>query len=216
MQPSEFRKIRHDARRYVDALALRLGELEQLAAQATQFTVFNADEYSQFKELFLRFSQLCEEFQILSHVTEEALANFEGSIANSQTERHELADAFRRLQVPMLHAVIRTNLRLLRVWEDRLRHSEGLPIGSRELLHETARIIRHTREELLRPRYAELLDDGALEDAAAADKILRSLITEAPRLFDFADEGISSDLLAAVARRLCVSPTTKTTLPPRS
>lgn len=203
-QPTS-QRIRQDARRYVDALAARLTELEELAEAATRFAVFDAAEYAAFKRLFLRFSTLCEEFQVFSRITEDVLSNFQFAMAQDQVEREFLDDAFRRLQVPMLHAVIRTNLGLLRVWEDRVQRGEGLPIGSHELLAETARIIQHTRGELLRPRYAELVDEAALEDAAQADRILKGLIAQAPRLFDFASDGLSSQALSVIAKRLAVA-----------
>jgi hypothetical protein len=180
-------KLRQDARRYVDALASRLVELESLAQEASVFASFEAGKYAQFKRLFVRFSELCEEFQVFSRITEEALANVQNLIDGDPAERTTLDDAFRRLQVPMLHAVIKTNLRLLHVWEDRLQRGEGLPIGAYELLAETARIIQHTRGELLRPRYAELLDDTTIADGAEADQLVRSLIAKAPRLSDFAN-----------------------------
>jgi hypothetical protein len=183
---SKAEQIRQDARRFVDALAIRLGELEGMATLAKQYDVFNTDEYAQFKQLFLNFSDLCEEFQLLSHLTEESLANFERAAVGHWDEHRKLEEYFRKLQVPMLHAVIRTNLRLLRVWDDRLQRGEGLPYGAREVFLETIRVIHNARSELLRPRYVALLDEAALEDADRADRLLRTLISQAPQLFDFA------------------------------
>lgn len=157
-----------------------------MASQAEDFVIFDSGAYTRFKQLFLSFSELCEEFQILSHLTEEALARFERSAADEWDEHRELEDYFRKLQVPMLHAVIRTNLRLLNVWQDRMKRGEGLPYGSRELFIETVRIIHNARSELLRPRYAALLEEAALDDADQADHLLRGLMAEAPQLLDFA------------------------------
>jgi hypothetical protein len=91
----------------------------------------------------------------------------------------------------MLHAVIRTNLRLLRVWDDRLQRGEGLPYGAHEVFLETVRVIYNARTELLRPRYVSQLDEDALADADRAERLLRTLIAEAPKLFDFAAAGSS-------------------------
>lgn len=183
---SHAEKIRQDARRFVDALAARLGELETMARLAKTFEAFNAEVYADFKRLYLGFSELCEEFQVLSHLTEESLSQFERAASTHWQEHQALEDYFRRLQVPMLHAVIRTNLRLLQVWEDRLRCGEGLPYGAHEVFLETVRIIRHARAELLRPRYVEQLEEAALADADCAEQLLRTLLGQAPQLFDFA------------------------------
>ena len=178
--------MRKDARRFVDALALRLHELEYMAKQAKRFDVFSNEEYAEFKCLFLNFSELCEEFQLLSHLTELSLTKFERAGTDHWIEYQELDGYFRQLQVPMLLAVIRTNLHLLHVWDDRMQRGEGLPYGSREVFMETVRIIHNARTELLRPRYVALLDETALHDAERADHLLRILISKAPRLFNFA------------------------------
>jgi hypothetical protein len=192
---SKAEKIRHDARRFVDALATRLRELETMARLAKHYDVFNTNEYAQFKQLFLHFSELCEEFQLLSHLTEDSLFNFERAAEKDWTEHRALEEYFRRLQIPMLHAVIRTNLRLLKVWDDRFRQGQGLPYGAREVFRETVRVIHNARNELMRPRYIALLDETALQDADRADRLLRTLIQQAPRLFDFAVHAIPPDLL---------------------
>lgn len=184
-----------------------------MAGLAKKYDVFNTDEYGQFKQLFLSFSELCEEFQLLSHLTEDSLANFERAAADHWAEHRQLEEYFRKLQVPMLHAVIRTNLRLLRVWDDRLQRGEGLPYGAHEVFLETVRVIHNARSELLRPRYVALLDEEAMQEADRADRLLRTLIAEAPRLFDFAaDTGIpptlatdAEDLDAAVLAPLPAS-----------
>lgn len=178
-------KARQELRRFVGALGDRLGELEHLAQMARQFNVFSSDEYTEFKQLFLTFGDLCDEFQMLSRLAETSLANLDPSDKENVDAATEMEATYRKLQAPMLRAMIRTNLRLLKVWEQRLQAGEGLPYGSRELFRETVRIIDTARDELLRPRYMALLDEEALEDAAKADKLLRTLIAKAPHLFDF-------------------------------
>lgn len=189
-------RVRHELRRFVGALGDRLGELELLAQLARRFNVFSSDEYSEFKQLFLNFRDLCDEFQMLSRLTESSLASME---IGRDEEALEMEATYRRVQVPMLRAMIRTNLRLLRVWEDRLQSGEGLPYGSRELFRETVRIINTAREELLRPRYMELLEEDALDDAAEADRLLRHLISKAPQFFDFLEsQAIDAELMRLI------------------
>lgn len=159
-----------------------------MAGRAKQYDVFSAADYSRFKKLFLNFGELCEEFQLLSHLTEDSLAKFERAAADQWNEHRELEEYFRKLQVPMLHAVIRTHLHLLGIWEDRLQHGEGLPYGSREIFLETIRVIQNARAELLRPRYAPFLEDAALEDADRADRLLRALMSKAPQFDDFSPD----------------------------
>ena len=192
-------KLRQELRRFVDALASRLGELDKLAHLALRFNVFSSDEYTEFKQLFLTFRDLCDEFQMLSRLAETSLASINHSDHDAHEEATELEETYRKLQVPMLRAMIKTNLRLLRVWDDRLRCGEGLPYGSRELFRETVRIIDTARNELLRPRYMELLEEEALEDAAKADKLLRTLIASAPQLFDFLEsQTIDTELMRLI------------------
>lgn len=192
-------KLRHELRRFVDALADRLAELDKLAHLALRFNVFSSEEYAEFKQLFLTFRDLCDEFQMLSHLAESSLASINHHDHEAHEEAAELEETYRKLQVPMLRAMIKTNLRLLRVWDDRLRGGEGLPYGSRELFRETVRIIDTARNELLRPRYMELLEEEALEDAAKADKLLRSLIASAPQLFDFLEsQTIDAELMRLI------------------
>lgn len=192
-------KLRHELRRFVDALAERLGELDKLAHLALRFTVFSAEEYAEFKQLFLNFRDVCDEFQMLSRLAEISLAAMNHENEGAQAEASELEENYRKLQVPMLRAMIKTNLRLLHVWDDRLRCGDGLPYGARELFHETVRIIDNARNELLRPRYMELLEEDALDDAAKADKLLRSLIASAPQLFDFLEsQTIDNELMRLI------------------
>jgi hypothetical protein len=143
-------------------------------------------EYAEFKTLFLNFRDLCDEFQVLSHLAQDSLSQFELFGQRHCGEYVNLERYFHKLQVPMLRAVIRTNLRLLRVWDTRLQQGEGLPYGSRELFIETIRIIHNARIELLRPRYLLLLDDDALQDAERAERLLQALVAQAPILFNFA------------------------------
>ena len=187
-------RIRIELKRFVGALGERLGELEKLAQIARRFNVFSADEYSEFKNLFMNFRDLCDEFQMLSRLAESSLATI-----HRKDEAVEMETTYRAVQVPMLRAMIRTNLRLLRVWEDRLQSGEGLPYGSRELFRETVRIINTARDELLRPRYMELLEQDALDDAAEADRLLRHLIAGAPQFFDFLEsQAIDAELMRLI------------------
>ena len=198
-QQANAERVRLELRRFVGALGDRLAELEQLAQLARRFNVFSADEYAEFKQLFLTFRDLCDEFQMLSRLAEESLANFETRDADLAAEAAQLEATYRALQVPMLQAMIRTNLRLLRVWDQRLQAGEGLAYGTRELFRETVRIINTARDELLRPRYLEMLEQDALDDAAQADKLLRILIAKAPQLFDFLEsQTIDAELLRLI------------------
>jgi hypothetical protein len=192
-------KARQELRRFVGALGDRLGELEQLAQLAHRFRVFSTDDYAEFKQLFLTFRDLCDEFQMLSRLAESSLANLDQSVKDNLDAATEMEATYRKLQAPMLRAMIRTNLRLLRVWDQRLQAGEGLPYGSRELFRETVRIVDTARNELLRPRYMELLEEEALEDAAKADKLLRTLIAKAPQLFDFLEsQEIDTELMRLI------------------
>lgn len=195
-QQSAADKVRRNARRFVDGLAERLAELDDMSRKAKRFNVFNTDEYAEFKALFLDFTDLSEEFQLLSTLAEDSLANYERAGVNHWAEHKELEEYFRRLQVPMLRQVISTNLRLLKVWDDRLQRGEGLPYGAREVFVETIRVIYNAKTQLLRPRYVALLDDFALRDADRAERLLRLLIRRAPKLFDFAE---SDEILRAVS-----------------
>ncbi len=181
-------KMRNDVRRFVEALAARLIELESMAKAAKRFEVFSPEEYTEFKLLYQQFRELSEEFQMLSHLAEMSLGDVEHWGNSQPAEFEDLEVYFRKLQVPMLHALISTNLRLLKVWDDRLLRGEGLPYGARELFVETVRIIHNAKVELLRPRYLVLLDEAALRDADRAERLLRALIAQAPALFDFDTE----------------------------
>lgn len=180
-------KVRGDARRFVDGLANRLTELDSMSRKAKRYNVFNPQEYAEFKSLFVSFTDRTEEFQLLSYLAEESLANYERVGVTHWKEHQELEDYFRKLQVPMLRQVISTNLRLLKIWDDRLQRGEGLPYGARELFVETIRVIYNAKTQLLRPRYVALLDSAALRDADRAERLLRTLIRKAPKLFDFAE-----------------------------
>ena len=188
-------KLRVEARRFTSALTSRLGELEHLAGLARQYNVFSAAEYAEFKTLFLNFRDLCDEFQLLSRMTETSLAKFDQTDTHSRAEMMELDSTFRSLQLPMLCAMIRTNLRLLKVWDQRLKAGEGMAYGSRELFLETVRIIDTARNELLRPRYLALLEEDALKDAEEADRLLKLLIKKSPTLFDFVQSDAVDDEL---------------------
>ncbi len=192
-------KLLAEARRFVGALTDRLGELERIAQLARKFNVFAATDYTEFKKLFLHFGDLCEEFQTLSRIAETSLANIDHRDQQGHSEAVELEGVFRDLQIPMLRAMIRTNLRLLLVWDDRLRAGEGLPFGTRELFQETVRIIDTARNELLRPRYLALLEQDSLDDAEKADRLLRKLIAKTPSLFNFAGgEAVDDELMRLI------------------
>jgi len=190
-------KVRRDARRFVDGLAERLIELDKMSVAAKRYSVFNADEYASFKALFLHFTDRTEEFQLLSYLTEETLAGYERGAVKHWKEHQELEGYFRKLQVPMLRQVIATNLRLLKIWDDRLQRGEGLPYGAREVFMETIRVIYNAKTQLLRPRYVALLDASAMRDADRAERLLRTLVRKAPKLFNFADNPDDARVLAA-------------------
>jgi hypothetical protein len=195
-------RVRLDLRRFVGALGDRLGELERLAHLAKRFKAFSADDYTEFKQLFLMFRDLCDEFQMLSRLAEASLASLDPRDEETAAEAADMEATYRMLQVPMLRAMIRTNLRLMRVWDNRLEAGEGLPYGARELFKETVRIVDTARNELLRPRYMELLEEEALEDAAAADKLLRTLMAKAPQWFDFIEsQTIDAELMRLIKGR---------------
>lgn len=192
-------KMRSEAQRFITALNDRLVELENLAQLARRFKVFSSDEYAEFKALFLHFRDLCEEFMLLSQMAESTLASIDHRDPAGHSEAVRLELHFRELQVPMLRAMIKTNLRLLLVWEDRLKVGEGLPYGTRELFNETVRIIETARSELLRPRYLALLEEDSLKDADAAEKLLKKLIRRSPALFNFVtSETIDQELMLLI------------------
>ncbi len=178
-------KIRDDARRYIDSLAERLVELESLARMAQQFGYYRPQQYSMFRKVYEEFTQRAEEFQLLAYVAEEALESLASHRSTKQDEYRELEENFRKLQVPMLRQVIRTNLKLLKVWDDRLRQGAGLPIGAKEVFLDSVRVVHDAKTQLLRPRYEAMLDDATVEDADRAHRLLKTLMENAPALFDF-------------------------------
>jgi len=192
-------RVRKDARRFIDSLAQRLVELDGISQRAKQFKVFNPKEYADFKSLFIAFTEMTEEFQMLSHLAEESLSNYERTAPKQWEEHHQLEDYFRKLQIPMLRQVITTNLRMLKIWDDRLQRGEGLPIGARELFVDTIHIIYNAKSQLLRPRYVALLDDDAMHDADRAERLLKTLMRKAPKLFDFAKDDEDSLNLHALS-----------------
>lgn len=176
-------KIRRDTVRFVDALEERFGELDDFARTIAALEVNDAQEYVRFARLHRDYTTRCEEFQVLSAIVEENLAKLNADNADDRA----LDEHFRRLQVPMLRQAIRTNIRLLKVWTDRLFHEGGLPYGTRESFFESVRIIHSAKVQLLRPRYEALLDEATLIDVDRAHRLLKTLITKAPMLFNFAD-----------------------------
>jgi hypothetical protein len=172
----------------VDALAERLAEIDELGTKVKGYQVFSTSDYAGFKRLYLCFTGLSEEFQLLSVLAEKTFENFESAEVGHWTERRSLEEYFRRLQIPMLRQLIGINLQMLRVWDDRLRSGEGLPYGLREAFIETVRIINTAKIQMIQPRYIGLLDEAALVEADRADRLLQTLISEAPGLFDFTEQ----------------------------
>lgn len=186
---TEREKIRAKSRRYIDSLATRFGELDELAREAKECRVFDAKEFAQFRLLFKTFRDLSEEFQMLSQLTETALDKFREDASVADDEHKMLDEYFVRMQVPVLHGVIGTNLRLLKIWDDLLLCGENLPYGAHELFLETLRIIDRARVELLRPCYASLLDEAAMRDINRVERLLGTLMQQAPKLLDFRSLG---------------------------
>jgi hypothetical protein len=186
-------KVRAESRRFIDSLATRFGELDKLAQKAKTFHVFSPEQLAEFRYLFGNFRELSEEFLMLSQLTEESLDKFQKDEVADTEEHRKLDEYFVRLQVPMLHRVISTNLRLLKVWDDCVQCGEDLPYGAYELFRETLRIIYHARAELLRPCYAELLDEAALRDVNRVERLLNTLMQRAPKLVEFIAKGALPD-----------------------
>jgi hypothetical protein len=205
-EQSNAERQRAEAQRFVAALASRLSELETMAQQAHRFQVFSAAAYADFKQLFLCFSGLCEEFQVLSQLAESSLSGIGQRDRRDRRPISTLHGTYRELQAPMLRAMIRTNLRLLKVWDDRMRSGEGLPLGAGELFRETVRVIDRARHELLRPRTLALLDPEAIEEAAEANRLLKRLMDKTPSLFTFVDSPSIDDELMILINGLPRSP----------
>jgi hypothetical protein len=182
---AESEKARVEARRFIDSLAERFYELDKLSLQAKRLNHISDNEYASFRNLFESFSMLSGEFQGLSHLTEGRLLKIEHNDASKEKEHQELSEQFSRLQVPMLCAVINTNMRLLKAWDDRLQFGESLPLGAFELFLQTLRIISDARIELKRPCYAEWLDEEALREADRVERLLDVLMERAPKLREF-------------------------------
>lgn len=178
-------KVREESRRFIDSLATRFEELDKLARKAKNFHVFSPDQLAEFRFLFSNFRELSEEFLMLSQLTEKLLDKFQTDEIAATEEHRKLDDYFVRLQVPMLHRVISTNLRLLKVWDDCVQCGEDLPYGAYELFRETLRIIYYARVELLRPCYTKLLDEAALRDVNRVERLLHTLMQRAPKLLEF-------------------------------
>jgi len=181
-------KVRAESRRFIDSLATRFDELDKLASKAKQLHVFSPEQLTEFRHLFGTFRELSDEFLMLSQLTEKSLDKFQKDESDSSDEHKRLDEYFVRLQVPMLHRVISTNLRLLKIWDDCVQCGEDLPYGAYDLFRETLRIIYHARVELLRPCYAELLDEAALRDVNRVERVLGTLMLRAPKLLEFVAE----------------------------
>jgi hypothetical protein len=185
---TEREKVRAESRRFIDSLATRFDELDKLASKAKQLHVFSPEQLTEFRHLFGNFRELSDEFLMLSQITEKSLDKFQKDELESSDEHKRLDEYFVRLQVPMLHRVISTNLRLLKIWDDCVQCGEDLPYGAYDLFRETLRIIYHARVELLRPCYAELLDEAALRDVNRVERVLGTLMQRAPKLLEFVAE----------------------------
>lgn len=183
-------KVRTESRRFIDSLATRFDELDKLASKAKQLHVFSPEQLTEFRHLFGTFRELSDEFLMLSQITEKSLDKFQKDESESSDEHKRLDEYFVRLQVPMLHRVISTNLRLLKIWDDCVQCGEDLPYGAYDLFRETLRIIYHARVELLRPCYAELLDEAALRDVSRVERVLGTLMQRAPKLLEFVAEDV--------------------------
>ena len=191
-------KARRTARGFIDALGDQQVELERLASLAKRCKIRKPADYVAFKQLFEDFQDHCQQFQMLSRVTEKALTGLDWSTATERQEKEQLSDFFYRLQVPMLQRVITTNLQLLRVWDCRVQEDGVLPYGAREFLLNIVRVIRDARLELLRPRFAILVSETVLRDADRASRLLRQLVKRAPALFSFIpEEELATDLFEA-------------------
>jgi hypothetical protein len=178
-------KLRSHAHELMTVLASRLTELEGTANRAERFDSYAIDQYDSFKKYFLTLRNQCAEFQALSHITHDAISKLELCGNDQWPDCSAMLADFHKTQVRLLNIVVSANLRLLKVWEDRLTQGEGLPFGTHEMFMETVHTIHLVREELLRPRYLLLLEDQALEDAEQTEQLLRKLVIHAPALFDF-------------------------------
>jgi hypothetical protein len=187
---SDREKVREESRRFIDSLATRFDELDKLAKKAKELHVFSQEQLSEFRTIFGSFRSLSDEFLVLSQLTEKSLDKFQRDDDATIEEHKKLDEYFLRLQVPMLHRVIETNLRLLKVWDDCVQCGENLPYGAYDIFRETLRIIYHARIELLRPCYAELLDKTTLRDVDRVERLLGTLMRRAPKLLEFVEEGI--------------------------
>jgi hypothetical protein len=178
-------KARDEARQRLATLTTRLDELTVTAERAIRFDVFAIDDYAAFKRDFFAFRTLCEEFQALSEITKSAIDRLETCGRRLWGEADALRAQYHDLQVPLMRTVLYTSLHLLVVWEDRLTNGDGLPIGAHEMFLDTLHTINRVRSELLRPRYLAALDDATLADAERVEKVLRTLMGQAPTLLDF-------------------------------
>ena len=176
----------------MDVLSARLAVLETTARQAMRFNAFAIAEYGAFKDFFLDFRRQCEEFQALSQIAQDSINRLELCGKALWHECSIMQATFYGLQVPLMRSVVQTNLRLLRVWEDRLTRGDGLPFGTHEMFMQTVHTLALVRAELLRPRYLDILADEDLEDAEEADKLLHKLAKEAPVLFNFPEPPTTS------------------------
>ncbi len=184
-QGASFDKVRLLARQYVDALAVRLQELQSLAKQANTFKSYTPQNYPAFRKLCGVFTKRSQEFQGLSSLIENALSQFPQATEYQNLEKSELEKNFRYLQVPMLTQLVMTSMQLLSVWRDRLDHKVPLPIDVQENFMEMVKIIQDAKLHLEQPEYSPLIHVSVLTTAQDALTFLDVLINQAPTLKDF-------------------------------
>lgn len=198
-------KIKRDARLFIEGLAERMAEFNDMADRSSQHPSFQGETYADFKCLFVEFMVRTEEFLILSLLTEDTLVLLERHAIGDVEERRELDESFRKLQLMVLERFVSTQLRLLKVWDDRYQQGAGLPYGSSELFGKAVSIIHAVKDQLLRPRYVSLLDENTIEGAETAERMVRLLVKRAPRFHDFTDSS-KADMASAAAPEAPFSP----------
>ena len=182
-------KRQNDVQRYIHALIDRLAELKAMADLARKFRVFSDQQCAEFKVLFLKFRDLCDEFQTLSGLTAILMARINKRKPYDVEAAAIMKGHYESLQLGMLEVMTETLLHLLQLWRDRLADGGKLPLGTHEILHETVRVIFTARLELLRPRYIEALDEAALTSADEAGRLVKMLLARSPKYAEFSSAG---------------------------
>jgi len=182
-------KRQNDVQRYIHALIDRLAELKAMADLARKFRVFSDQQCAEFKVLFLKFRDLCDEFQTLSGLTAILMARINKRKPYDAEAAAIMKGHYESLQVGMLEVMTGTLMHLLQLWRDRLADGNKLPLGTHEILQETVRVIFTARLELLRPRYIEALDEAALTSADEAGRLVKMLLKRSPKYAEFSTPG---------------------------